>query len=74
MSKTRKKSKLLRAINEMERACLAPHARSGRVECVTAADIKQNGKAETRAYFYWLKQQAPQTGLMYDFDRLWEDR
>ena len=57
--------KVLRPIRKMEKACLSTDS-----ERTTAADIRANGQAETRKYFYWLKQQAPVTGMFWDFDRI----
>lgn len=61
--------KLLKAIREMERACLSKDSKP-----TTLADIRENGEKETREYFYWLKRQAPMTGMLYDFDDLWNAR
>ena len=62
---TQQISKVLPAIKKMEKACLSSDS-----EPSTAAELRANGLAETRKYFYWLKQQAPVTGMFYDFDVL----
>lgn len=58
-------SKVLPAIKAMEKACLSSDSTRS-----TAAELRENGLAETRKYFAWLKQQAPVTGMFYDFDTL----
>ncbi len=62
-------AKLAKAMREMENACL-----TGDSSRTTPASIRENGEKETREYFYWLKRQAPMTGMFYDFDDLWNAR
>lgn len=57
-----------KAIRAMEKACLSRDSKP-----TTVADIRANGRAETREYFNWLRRQAPGTAMGYsDFDTLVE--
>lgn len=62
---TRQISKILPAIKKMEKACLSSDSTPS-----TADELRENGLDETRKYFAWLKQQAPVTGMFYDFNTL----
>jgi hypothetical protein len=58
-------NKLFHAISEMEKACLSDDSERTTVDHIIAQPIE-----ETRDYFRWLKQQAPVTGMFYDFDTM----
>lgn len=58
-------TKVYKAISEMENACLSDDSDRTTVEHIIAQPIE-----ETRNYFRWLKQQAPVTGMFYDFDAI----
>jgi hypothetical protein len=45
---------LLKAINEMERACLAKECGLSKI-----SELKENGEKETRNYYVWLCRQTP---------------
>jgi len=62
---TKQIAKVLKPIRAMEKACLSSDSPR-----TTAREIRENGLAETKKYFYWLKRQAPVTGMFYDFDKL----
>lgn len=49
---------LLKAINEMEKACLSKDC-----SFTTAANIRENGSDETKKYFQWLRRQTPSTSM-----------
>ena len=49
---------LLQAINELEARCLSSDSKR-----TTAAEIRANGREESRQYFAWLRQQAPMTAM-----------
>ena len=62
---TQHATKVYKAISEMEKACLSDDSDRTTVEHIIAQPIE-----ETRDYFRWLKQQAPVTGMFYDFDAM----
>lgn len=60
-------ARVLRAVRALERRCLSNDSKP-----TTAADIRENGIAETKSYYRWLREQAPMTAMGYpwDFDEL----
>jgi hypothetical protein len=60
-------ARVLRAIRELEGRCLSKDSKR-----TTAAEIRRNGKQETKSYYHWLREQAPMTAYSYpwDFDQL----
>ena len=50
---------LLNAIRELEKACLSSDSKP-----TTKAEIRANGREETKRYFQWLRHQAPMTSMM----------
>lgn len=55
----------LSAINALESRCLPK-----RIALTTAAELKENGREESRKYYAWLRQQAPMTAMGLP---MWED-
>lgn len=50
---------LLKAINLLENLCLSNDCKP-----TTAAELVENGRAESEKYYIWLRAQAPMTATM----------